>query len=71
MSGIRKLMRYKSHYKRQNTSTKLSLGGIVLFVGIAMLLSGIFYGIYNYDVYTSRRPEHTTESEVGPIFHPE
>jgi len=71
MSGIRKLKRDKSLNKKQQTSTKLSLGGIVLFVGIAMVLSGIFYGIYNYDIYISGRPEHTRESKVGPIFHPE
>lgn len=71
MSGIRKLIRYKFLHKKQKTSTKLSLGGIVLFVGIATMLSGLFYGIYNYDVYTSGRPEHTTESKGGPIFNPE
>jgi hypothetical protein len=71
MSGIRKLKRYKFHHKEQESSTKLSLGGIVLFVGIAMVLSGIFYGIYNYDIYISGRPEHTRESKVGSIFHPE
>ncbi|MFC1603838.1 hypothetical protein ACFL5F_02315 [Planctomycetota bacterium] len=71
MSGIRKLKRYKSLRRKQKTSSKLLLGEIVLYVGIAMLLSGIFYGIYNYDVYTSGRPEHTTESKGGPIHHPE
>ena len=71
MSVIRKLKREKSLRKKQKTSTKLSLGGIVLFIGIATMLSGIFYGIYNYDVYTSGRPEHTTESRGGPILHHE
>ena len=71
MSGIRKLKRNKSLNKKKKTSAKLTFGGIILFVGFAMLLSGIFYGIYNYDVYTSGKPEHTTESRAGPIFHPE
>jgi hypothetical protein len=35
------------------------------------ILSGIFYGIYNYNVYTSGRPEHIIETKGGPIFHPE
>ena len=47
------------------------LGEIIIFVGITTLLSGIFYGIYNYGVYTSGNHEHTTESKGGPIFHPE
>ena len=71
MSGIRKLKRNKSLNKKKKTSTKLPLGGIILFVGFAMLLSGIFYGIYNYDVYASGKPEHTTESEGGSTLNPE
>ena len=71
MSGIRKLKRDKSLHKEQKTSTKLSLGGIVLVVGIATLLFGSFYAIYNHIVYTSGRSEHTLETKGGPILLPE
>ncbi|OHB82960.1 MAG: hypothetical protein A2Z38_00430 [Planctomycetes bacterium RBG_19FT_COMBO_48_8] len=49
----------------------MSLGEIVFYIGIATILAGVFYGIYNYCVYTSGRPEQTTESKGGPIYHPE
>lgn len=71
MGGIRKLKRDKSLDKKPKTSTKLSLGEIVFYIGIATMLAGIFYGIYNYCIYTSGRPEQTTESKGGPIYHPE
>jgi hypothetical protein len=71
MSGIRKLKRDKSLHKEQKTSTKLSLGGIVLVVGIATLLFGSFYAIYNHIVYTSGRSEHTLETKGGPLLLPE
>jgi hypothetical protein len=71
MSGIRKLKRDKSLHKEQKTSTKLSLGGIVLVVGIATLLFGSFYAIYNHIVYTSGRSEHTLETKGGPLLPPE
>lgn len=71
MSGIRKLKRDKSFHKEQKTSTKLSLGGIVLFVGIATLLLGSFYAVYNHIVYISGRSEYTLETKGGPIVFPE
>jgi hypothetical protein len=71
MSGIRKLKRDKSLHKEQKTSTKLSLGGIVLVVGIATLLFGSFYAIYNHIVYTSGTSEHTLETKGGPLLLPE
>jgi len=77
MSVIRKLKRDKSRVqdkalvKEQKTSTKLSLGGIVLFVGIATMLFGSFYAIYNHIVYTSGRSEYTLETKGGPISYPE
>jgi len=45
----------------------LSLGEIVFYIGIATILAGIFYGIYNYCVYTSGTPEQTIETKGGPI----
>ena len=71
MNSIRKLKRYNSHAKKPKASTKLSLGEIVFYIGIATILAGIFYGIYNYCIYTSGRPEQTAESKGGPIYHPE
>lgn len=71
MSSVRKLKRYKFLQKKQKTSSKLSLGEIVFYIGIATVLTGVFYGIYNYCVYTSGRPESTTESRGGPIYHSE
>jgi hypothetical protein len=34
------------------------------------MLFGLFYGIFNYNVYISGSPEHTTESRGGPIYNP-
>ena len=71
MSSIRKLKRYKSLHKKQKTLSKLSLGEIVFYVGIATMLFGLFYGIFNYNVYISDRPERIPESKGGPIYNPE
>ena len=71
MSGIRKFKRYKSIQKKQKTSNKPFVGEMVFVIGIVTLLSGLFYGIYNYSIYTYGSHDHTTESKVGPIFYPE
>jgi hypothetical protein len=71
MSSIRKLKRYKFLRKKYKTSSKLSLGDIVFYIGVSTILVGVFYGIYNYCVYTSGRAEHTIESKGGPIHYSE
>lgn len=71
MSVIRRLKRDKFLHKKQKTTAKLTLGEIVFVVGIVMLLFGIFYGVYNYDAYTTGQSEHTTETKGGPMYHPE
>ena len=71
MSSIRKLKRYRFPGKKQKVSSKLSLGEIVFFFGIATMLVGVFYGIYNYCVYTSGGPEYTVETKGGPVHHAE
>ena len=71
MSINRRLKRNKFLQKKQKTSSKLSLGEIVFYIGIATVLAGVFYGVYNYYVYTSGMPEHTVESRGGPIHYSE
>jgi hypothetical protein len=71
MSSIRKLRRYRSLGKKQKTSSELSLGEIVFYIGVATILAGVFYGIYNYCIYTAGSPEHTTETKGGPIHQSE
>ena len=71
MSINRRLKRNKLLGKKQKTSSMLSLGEIVFYIGVATIFAGVFYGIYNCCVYTSGRPEHTVQSRGGPIEHSE
>lgn len=49
----------------------MSTGEIVFYIGIATIVAGLFYGVYNYCVYTASMPEHTIESKGGPIHYTE
>jgi len=71
MSSIRKLKRIKVLHKERKSSTNLLLGEIILYIGIATLVFGAFYAIYNHIVYTSGRSEYTIETRGGPFYHPE
>ena len=73
MSTIRKLKRDKSiHNIKKKAPTKLSsLRDTLLIVGIFMVIVGTFYGVYNYNIYTSGSEEHTTQSRGGPVFQSE
>lgn len=71
MSVNRRLKRDKYLSEKVKPPVKFTFREIVLVTGIVTLCFGIFYGIYNYNVYTSGQSEHTTESRGGSIYYPE
>ena len=70
MNLARKIKRNRT-LRQKKTKAKLTLRGFLLFIGISFVLLGFLCYFVSSYTYLLGMQEHTSETPIGPIYHPE